>query len=186
MKSASLNEYIQKIIEGDKNAFGTLMDMYADYVYKLAFQIMQNEKDAEDIVQETFIKIWKHIKNYNSNIKFTTWAYKITVNLCFDHLRKRKRRRTLEDEAGRLIGSVIFRNDSVQQLNNKEVRTILADLSKNLSDKQRTVFILQDIQELEPTEIEMITGMTKGQIKSNLYYARKQIKEQLKSIGYEL
>jgi RNA polymerase sigma-70 factor (ECF subfamily) len=186
MNTQALNVLIQKSIAGDKTAFGEIMEDYSDYVYALAFRILLNEDDAKDIVQESFIKIWKNIHTYRSEVKFTTWIYKITTNLCFDHLRKQKRRDVSLTDGGMIIDRLISEDHATVQPDIEEIRALLTKLSGNLSNKQRIVFVLQDLQGLHPDELETITGLSKGQIKSNLYYARKSIKDQLIRIGYEL
>ena len=69
-----------------------MVEQFQSYAYSLAFRLVLNEDNAKDIVQESFIRIWRHISNYDSNILFTTWLYKIVTNLCYDNLKSSKRR----------------------------------------------------------------------------------------------
>ncbi len=77
---------IHKARNGDKNAFGELVTKYQQYAFNLAFRIVCNEDDARDVVQDSFIKIWKNMKAYLPKIEFTTWMYKIVTNTAIDHL----------------------------------------------------------------------------------------------------
>ena len=90
-----LNELILKANNGDTKAFEVIVRNYNKFGYAVAFKILCNEEDAKDVVQECFIKIWKHLNEYDKKIKFTTWMYKIVVNLCFDKLKSQKRRRSI-------------------------------------------------------------------------------------------
>ena len=186
MKKEYLNEIIRKSLNGQKQAFKEIMEEYTDYVFVLAFRILNNEDDSKDIVQETFIRIWKNLAKYNSKIKFTTWIYKIALNLSLDKLRTDKRKSEISNSNPDVLKRILSDDDPEKVFGKKETQEILIKLSENLSLKQKAVFILRDIQELNPEETTVITGMSKEQIKSNLYNARKEIKEQLIKIGYEL
>ena len=186
MNKEQLEIIISKCINGDKFAFEELMMHYSDYVFALAFRILNNEEDAKDIVQESFIRIWQNIKCYRREIKFTTWAYKITVNLCFDKLKKQKRKPLDFNEEIESFNVVLDDEGADIKLNNKQIGEIITKLAKNLTPKQKIVFVLSDIEQAEPDEIAEITGLSKGQIKSNLYYARQQIRQKLKQIVYEM
>ena len=82
---------INKARNGDKEAFGKLVMQHQQYAFNLAFRIVCNEDDARDIVQDSFIKIWKNMKLYLPKIKFSTWMYKIITNTAIDHLRSKKK-----------------------------------------------------------------------------------------------
>ena len=100
---------IQKCKQDDVPAFRKLVEKYRNYAFAVSFRITANEEDAKDITQEAFIRIWKNLRNYREETKFTTWFYKIVVNLCFDRLRKRKKEkeifRNYEDPEISLAGS---------------------------------------------------------------------------------
>ena len=86
-----LNELIERAKMGNVNAFTSIVNMHQHYAYAVAFKILCDEENSKDVVQESFIRIWKHIADYNQKSKFTTWMYKIVVNLCYDKLRRIKR-----------------------------------------------------------------------------------------------
>lgn len=168
---------IRKCQAGDLDAFRILVENYQDFAYNLAFKILANEEDAKDIVQETFIRIWKNIKKYDSKNKFTTWLYKIVVNLCLDNLKMKKRRNIQyanaeNNEQPYNIGSG---EDVEQIIIQKEMIELIASLTEKLTPKQRVVFVLFFLQEKSIEEIKSITSMSKGNVKSNVYYARKNM-----------
>ncbi len=88
-----LLKIIQRIKKGDQLALRQLVNLHQTYAFKLAFRIVCNEEDAKDIVQESFIKIWRNIKNYHTSVKFTTWMFKIITNTAIDQYRKNTKTR---------------------------------------------------------------------------------------------
>ena len=88
----STYETIIRCKSGDMSAFQSLVEEYQIYAYKLAFRLLCSEDEAKDVVQESFIRVWRHIQKYDLRSKFTTWLYKIVTNLCYDHLKARNRR----------------------------------------------------------------------------------------------
>jgi RNA polymerase sigma-70 factor, ECF subfamily len=186
MDKEHLKGIIQQCRNGDKQAFKVLMLSFSDYVFALSFRILNNEEDARDIVQETFIRVWKNIDRYNEEIKITTWMYKIATNLCFDKLKSAKKRQVVYNpESEKIFNSLAAENLS-EQIDNRQLAEIIVQLAENLTPRQKIVFVLKDIEGLETDEIEEISGMDKVQIKSNLYIARQQIRNRLIQIAYEV
>ena len=185
MNKEQLACIIRKCKKGDKLAFKNLMLKYTNYVFALAFRMLNSEEDAKDIIQETFLRVWNNIGNYNEQIKITTWIYKIATNLCLDKIKTQKRKPVINIELVRLQQYIADDNIN-ERLSNQQLAEVIIQLSENLTPKQKLVFVLNDIEGLEPDEIEEITGMQKGQIKSNLYYARQEIRNKLTQIGYEV
>jgi RNA polymerase sigma-70 factor, ECF subfamily len=168
----------------DLAAFQKLVEYYQTYAFTLAFRLICNEDDAKDIVQESFIRIWKHIADYDFSIKFSTWLYKIVTNLCFDHLKSKKRRNSISiDVVKNASLNFLFDKDLEENLVNQNLVKVIESIANGLNEKQRIVFILRDLQELEMDEIAEIMNMSAGQIKSNLYYARQNIRLQLENMN---
>jgi RNA polymerase sigma-70 factor, ECF subfamily len=172
-------DIITKSKSGDLNAFTTLVEKTQQYAYALALRMLCHHEDANDVVQESFIRVWKHLPKYKSKIKFTTWLYKIVTNLCLDQLKSRKRR-----------GRIFVEEEKIHQIaqenecpfERSEAILQIERLSEQLTPKQKTVFVLRDLQDLEMDEIAKITGFTKNVIKSNLYLARMNIRNKLRKI----
>jgi RNA polymerase sigma-70 factor (ECF subfamily) len=171
-----------KIIEecrsGNLENFRKLVETTSPFAFSMAFRMVGDEDQAKDIVQETMITIWQKIKKIESVEAYKSWMYRIVVNKCYDHLRKRKRiPEVIADEtAWRIIGNKISEGPSVE-LENKENAQILSFLTNKLSPKQKSVFILAEIEEMSHDEISAITGISKSGVKANLYNARKNISE---------
>jgi len=82
---------IDQILEGDTNAFSVLVDRYKDLVFTLAIRMVKNREEAEEVSQDTFIKVYKSLSKFKGNSKFSTWIYKVAYNTCLDRLKKIKR-----------------------------------------------------------------------------------------------
>lgn len=186
MNEKQLKYIIRKCKNGDKSSFKELMLHFSDYVFAIAFRLLSNEDAAKDVVQETFIKVWQNIYKYKQEIKFTTWVYKICTNLCYDKLRMAKRKPLVFDTDFELIYRNVKGDGYDVLMENKELAIIITKLAEGLTPKQKLVFVLNDIQGLAADEIEELTELNKGQIKSNLYYARKSIRNKLIGLGYEV
>lgn len=184
MQQAILTEIVLKVKQGDTKAFRLLVEAHQKMVFTLAFRLLCNEEEAKDIVQETFIRIWKHIDRYNVDMKFTTWMFTITSNLCYDRLKAIKRKSVFQiydknNEQKLKISSV---ENLETNLINRDLAKIITALTNKLSPKQKLVFILRDIEGIEIEEIISITGLTSEKIKSNIFLARKFIREKLDNI----
>lgn len=175
-----LNELILKANMGDTKAFEVIVRNYHHFGYAVAFKILYNEEDAKDIVQECFIRIWKHLYEYDKQVKFTTWMYKIVVNLCFDKLNSHKRRKNIfknydDTSADNVPGGI----DLEKELTNKELAAMIKHFSNGLSEKQKTIFILRDMEDLSVKEISEIMNISSGSVKTNLFYARQNIRKKI-------
>ena len=173
-------ELIERCRNGDSNAFRELVDNYQGRVYVFAFRILCNEEDAKDVVQETFIKVWRNLSKYNTALKFTTWLYKITANCCYDHLRTGKRRKQhVEIEQVKHACEQMLQSNMEQKIINEDLAAVISQLTNELTPKQKLVFTLKELEGFEVNEISAITNLSPEKIKSNLYLARKTIREQL-------
>ncbi|MCK5839801.1 MAG: RNA polymerase sigma factor [Bacteroidales bacterium] len=180
------NIILDKARKGDKKAFGSLVIQHQQYAFNLAFRIVCNEDDARDVVQESFIKIWKNMKLYNPNIKFTTWMYKIVTTTAIDQLRAIKKAGLVNIDDFHEKLENIYADNPETQLNNRETGRLIRMISDTLSEKQKLVFVLKDLQGLSSFEVSAVLDLPATSIKSNLYHARKTIKKELlKIISYE-
>jgi RNA polymerase sigma-70 factor (ECF subfamily) len=172
---------IKSCINRDEAAFRSLIDQYADFAFTVAFRIMNDEEEANDIVQESFITVWNKIEYFNPEKKFSNWFYRIIVNKCYDSLRKRKKMQLVYPETNNWnIPGLYSENNPEGQLDNKETGKMIRRLTFQLSTKQKIVFILSELEGLSHDDIASITGMAKTIIKSNLHHARRKIGEMIK------
>ncbi len=146
---------VTKAREGDTAAFSELVNHYQNKIYRLAKHITQNDEDAEDVLQEAFLKAYEHLGSFQGNSRFYTWIVRIAVNEALMKLRKRKGDRTVsldepvetgEETVKREIA--VWEDNPEQQYSHEEMRAILDEAVQTLKPDFRTVFLLRDIEEL--------------------------------------
>ncbi len=171
---------------GDQAAFTALMKEYSRKVYRVAKNITQNDEDAEDVLQETFLKAYEHLAGFQGNSKFYTWIVRIAVNESLMKLRKRKGNRfvsldepleTGEEEVKREI--TVWEDNPEQRYSREEMQKILADAVDDLKPDFCTVFTLRDIEELSTEETAEALGISVAAVKSRLLRARLALREKL-------
>ena len=126
------------------------------------------------------VTIWQKLKKIKSAEVYKTWIYRIVVNKCYDQIRKRKRNPEFiaDEQTWALISNRISVGPSAA-LENSETSKIIGLLTERLSYKQKTVFVLSDLEGMSNDEISEITGISKSAVKANLYHARKSISEKV-------
>lgn len=171
-------DIINKAGNGDTNAFREIVDEYQAFAYAASYRFLGNAEDAEDIVQEAFIRLWKNLHKYNPEVKLSTWLYRIIVNLCLDFLKSvygRQRKNKVDVE---LVLQCSAGSDEPMQTN--ELNELIQEAAAVLTPKQKAVFILRDLEDLSVEEVCGILSMSAGNVKSNLYHARQRMSEKLK------
>jgi RNA polymerase sigma-70 factor, ECF subfamily len=174
-----------KIIEecrtGNLNNFGKLVRMTTPFAFSVAFRILGNEDDAKDTIQDIMVTIWQKLEKIKTADAYKMWVYRLIVNRCYDVLRKRKRNpETLADDKLWELLAHINSHNPERELENNEMSAVISLLTGELSEKQRIVFVLSEIEDMSNDEIISVTGMNRSSVKSNLYHARKNIGEKLK------
>lgn len=170
----------QKLIEecgkGDLSAFRIVIREASPFAFSVAFRILGDQELAKDMVQETMVTVWQKLKMIKSAGSFKTWLYRIVVNKCNDHLRKKSRGSEFRpDERTWALISNTISDQPQSEIENAELENLITFFVQKLSPKQRTVFILSEIEEMSHDEISEVTGISKPLVKANLHYARKRI-----------
>jgi RNA polymerase sigma-70 factor (ECF subfamily) len=160
--------------EGDSEVFAAIYRKHGERMKSIAYHQLGNRSDAEDAVQETFLKVHRAAAGYNGEAAFTTWLYRILVNTCYDMLRKRSRR-IRETPIDELVADV-RPADAVDDVKRMALRKLLHDLP----EQRRTVFSLFEIEGLSHAEIAGILDITEGNSKWILFSTKKQLQEQWK------
>jgi RNA polymerase sigma-70 factor (ECF subfamily) len=177
---------VNRAREGDTGAFNDLVRRYERKIYRLAMNITQNAEDAEDVLQETFLKAYEHLGDFQGNSKFYTWLVRIAVNEALMKLRKRKSDRTVpldepvetgEETVVREIA--VWDQDPETKYSQEELSGILKEAIESLRPAFRTVFVLRDIEELSTEETAQALGISVPAVKSRLLRARLQLREKL-------
>jgi RNA polymerase sigma-70 factor (ECF subfamily) len=177
---------VAKARAGDPQAFASLMKQYERKIYRLAKNITQNDADAEDVLQEAFLKAYEHLDSFQGNSKFYTWIVRIAVNESLMKLRKRKGDRTVplddpldtgEEEVKREIA--VWEDNPEQRYSREEFQRILGEAVDSLKPDFRIVFTLRDIEELSTEETAEALGISVPAVKSRLLRARLALREKL-------
>jgi RNA polymerase sigma-70 factor (ECF subfamily) len=172
--------------EGDAKAFSELVRRYEGKIFRLAMHITQNREDAEDVLQETFLKAYEHLDQFQGNSRFYTWIVRIAVNQALMKLRKRRSDRAVsldeqidtgEDTVVREIAA--WDPDPEQQYSQEELHRILTSAVDDLAPIYRTVFTLRDVDGLSTEETAEVLDLTVPAVKSRLLRARLQLRDKL-------
>ncbi|HTH54501.1 MAG TPA: RNA polymerase sigma factor [Cyclobacteriaceae bacterium] len=166
---------VRKSAEGDHQAFRQLVEAHQHLAYSIAFRFTQDENESEDIVQEAFVKLWKNLPKYKVEFRVKTWLSKMVTNLCLDHLKSGRKKNLVSEGRGKGNEPSIDED----KLEHEELKSIVVRLAEQLTEKQKAVFVLRDLEQLTPEEVCQALQMSAGNMKSNLYYARLKIKEGL-------
>ena len=186
LRDAGEAELVEKARGGNVRAFTELVTRYERNIFRLALHITQNREDAEDVLQEAFLKAFQHLDQFQGQSKFYTWIVRIAVNEALMKLRKRKSDRTVsldeeldtgEDTLVREIA--VWGEDPEQLYSREELQQILNQAIQSLSAPYRTVFALRDIEELSTEETAAALGLTIAAVKSRLLRARLMLREKL-------
>jgi len=185
-KRPSDEDLIERFQKGDLYAFDLIVKRYKDQLLNFVFRFVGNQEEAEDIVQETFLRVYRKRKAYKRIAKFSTWIYTIAGNLSRTELRRRKRRRLFsvsdlgfEDKDYEISDEGHNPESQVDGLIQEE---IIQREIENLSPKFREVIILRDVQELSYEEISKIIKVPIGTVKSRVNRGRLKLQSQLKHL----
>jgi len=171
---------------GDAKAFSELLRRYEGKIFRLALHITQNREDAEDVLQEAFLKAYEHLDQFQGQSKFYTWIVRIAVNQALMKLRKRKSDRSVsldetidtgEDMVAREIAA--WDENPEQQYSREEINEILSSAIDGLAPIYRAVFVLRDVDELSTEETAEALDLSIPAVKSRLLRARLQLRDKL-------
>jgi RNA polymerase sigma-70 factor (ECF subfamily) len=172
--------------EGDAPSFSELVKRYEGKVFRLAQHVTQNREDAEDVLQETFLKAYEHLDQFRGDSKFYTWIVRIAVNQALMKLRRRKSDKAVsldetidtgEDTIVREIAA--WDEDPEQRFSREELGGILDSAVQSLEPLYRSVFVLRDIEDLSTEETAEALDLSVPAVKSRLLRARLQLREKL-------
>jgi RNA polymerase sigma-70 factor (ECF subfamily) len=176
------NALVKRAREGDFTAFERLFERHRQLVYRFAYQMASSRDDAEDVVQEAFVRAYQNLGKYRDEAKFTTWLLRIVTNLCTDMARMSQRRQTLEQQqAG---GSLLWMtqgdvDDPVENLSQDMRAAALRKALNALPAHHRSVIVLRDLEEREYGEIAEILDCTVGGAKLRVLRARRVLRDRI-------
>ncbi len=178
--------WVEAAKRGDLEAFNQLVLKYQDHIVSVVFQILRDFEEAQDMAQEAFVKAFRSLESFRGDAKFSTWLYRIAINLAKSKLRWKKLRSWVSfskysDEEGEFeIDPVDEAPLSREQAISKEMLEAIDEGLKKLDAEFREVIVLRDMQELSYEEIAKVLSLNVGTVKSRLSRARKSLRELLK------
>jgi len=179
---------IQQAAAGDTAAFEALVLRYQTQVYSLAYRMVGNEADAQDLAQEAFVRAWRALDSFQFSSQFSTWLYRLTSNICIDFLRSQKKRKhisltVLQDDEQQQWDMPDHRPLPEEQMIVTQEREALAKAIAALDPEYRQVLILRIVNDCSYQQISEIMGIREGTVKSRLSRAREQLRKKLAQSG---
>ncbi|GAB4563430.1 MAG: sigma-70 family RNA polymerase sigma factor [Haliangiales bacterium] len=175
--------------EGDARAFEVLLSRHRRPIFNFLLRSVRTRDRAEDLLQETFMRVIKSAKSYKKQAKFTTWLYTIARNLCIDHSRRQKHRKhpSLDqpirggEERDRTLLDVVAGKDlgADRKAISRQLHLTMHDAINSLPEEQREVFLMREFQNLPFKEIGEIVGVTENTVKSRMRYALEKLRADL-------
>ncbi len=180
-------ELFAQVADDDERSFGQFVERYKNRLYNFIFRIIPEKETAEDILQDTFLRVYNQRKNYSPDYALSTWVYTIALNLVRSELRKRKLRKYLSLDFLKEESDVELPDNTNPEPG--KLKPLLDKAIKGLPEEYRTAFILCDIERLPYHEIAEIMRVPVGTVKSRINRARTMLREKLlpyKELNYEL
>ncbi len=168
---------------GDQEAFARLVEENQNRVYSLALRLVGDREEAADLAQEAFLKAWQGLKSFQGDSSFATWIYRLTTNVCIDHLRRQKRRQgvetavSLDDEDSGWAEPADWDQDPQRKLEQSERGRALARAMEQLPDHQRRALVLRELSGLSYQEIGQALDLDLGTVKSRIARARLALRK---------
>lgn len=176
------NDYIDRVLAGDTNAFSYFVKRYQQMALTIAFRISQSQEEAEEIVQDAFVKAFNGLHRFRRASKFSSWLYQIVVNEALSRTRKRKLDKVSIDISELKDKFISNASIAIENLEQEEKRTVILKILARMKPKERLILQLFYLDEYSIQEIEEITSFTKSNIKVLLHRARKSFQKFLNPI----
>jgi len=180
---------VRRVQAEDEMAFRELVDRYQAKVFSIIYGILRNRNDAEDIAQQVFAKIYFSIKHFDFRSSLLTWIYKITVNECYDYLRKKRVRKLVyesefsTEESLRLENSEPATDQAPAVDNRLAQHDLVLKLLSKISEEDRTLILLKEVEGHSVEELSQMTGMNENTIKVKLFRARQKLVKVAERLG---
>ncbi|MCB0335331.1 MAG: sigma-70 family RNA polymerase sigma factor [Bdellovibrionales bacterium] len=182
---------VEKAKAGDKAAYRQLVERYQKRALVLARDILRSQEDAEDVVQESFVKAYLSLDKFEGKSAFYTWFYRIVYNMAIDVKRKKQRRGgekaeyedSLTSDSIDIPVSTQRFHDPQQEVFRKEVSSQIHTAMEQLSDEHRQAIFMREIDGMSYEEIALVLGISKGTVMSRIFYARKKLQQLLQGLA---
>jgi RNA polymerase sigma-70 factor (ECF subfamily) len=187
-ESAAERALVERAAQGDRDAYRILVEKYQNRVLSLVLSMVKSREDAEDIVQESFVKAYLSLKNFRGESSFYTWIYRVAYNMAIDFQRRDTRRNGVvaevrptggEDEP-RPVEGVARDGNPEESAHRRELAASLDEAMAGLSEEHRAVIMLREVDGLSYAEIADSLGVSQGTVMSRIHYAKKYLQRALR------
>ncbi|KPL02849.1 MAG: hypothetical protein AMJ90_04680 [candidate division Zixibacteria bacterium SM23_73_2] len=168
---------VKSFKDGDQKAFNQLICKYKKEVFRLILKMIRNTEDSKDLSQEVFVKAYRKLKDFREESSFKTWLFRIAINSCINHNRKKKLRSFVS--FFEIAKPLTSKDSPLKEMEKSKIQKDIDQAILKLPEKQRQVFVLRHYQNLSHSQIAEITGKTEGAVKSNYFQAVKKLKKYL-------
>lgn len=172
---------VRRVQKGDEIAFREVVEKYQSKVFSIIYGILRNRNDAEDIAQQVFAKVYFSIGSFDFRSSLLTWVYKITVNECYDYLRKKRVRKLVyesdfsEEDARRMQNSEAVMDKQPTAESRLAQRDYAVKLLSRVSDEDRMLMMLKEVEGHSVEELARMTGLNENTVKVKLFRARQKL-----------
>ncbi|WP_017729224.1 RNA polymerase sigma factor SigW [Halalkalibacterium ligniniphilum] len=179
---------VKEVRKGDEQAFAELVELYKDKVYQVAYRMVGNAHEAQDVAQEAFLRAYTNIDRYDINRKFSTWIFRIATNVAIDRLRKKKPDFYLEDPVqgadGLTIGSQLAADKALpeEQVVTMETQDWIQAEIAELPPKYRTAIILKYMEDLSLKEISDVLDLPVSTVKTRIHRGREALRKRMRHV----
>lgn len=169
------NQLIKRILDGNHNAYGQLVDQYKDLVFSLALRMLKNREEAEEVAQDAFIKVYKSLDKFKGDSKFSTWIYKVTYNTCLDNIKKNKKHLNNVSIDEFTFNKIETIDNALEGMIKAEKSSLIKQCINRLSSDDSYLLTLYYFEELSLDEMSDIINASSNTIKVKLFRARKKL-----------
>jgi len=170
-----LTGLVRSIRSGDRDAFVTLTRIYQQKIFILAYSFFRNKEDAVDLVQEVFLRIFEKIDSFEESRNFEAWMFQVAKNLCIDHYRRTRSRRTME--SGLRVEELPLADDRTPDASRaSDLKAVLARSVDRLAERQRTIFLMRHVNQMGNEEIARALNISTGTVKSLHFKAIRRLR----------
>jgi RNA polymerase sigma-70 factor, ECF subfamily len=170
---------IARAVAGDTSAFRSLYERHRGDVARLVYRMLGPRSDIEDVIQEVFVQVYKSLRDFRGQSKFSTWLHRVTVNVVLMYRRAARSRPVFADDA---IADALLHSDDIapdEDAERRERVRAFGRLLGRLGDKKRIVFVLHELEGIAPSEIARIVGAPVLTVRTRLFYARRELERML-------
>jgi RNA polymerase sigma-70 factor (ECF subfamily) len=180
---------VRRVQAGDEIAFREIVERFQSKVFSIIYGILRNRNDAEDIAQQVFAKVYFSIRNFDFRSSLLTWIYKITVNECYDYLRKKRVRKLVyesdftQEDAKRMEASEPAVDPSVPVDRKLAQQDLVVKLLSKVSQEDRSLILLKEVEGHSVEELAAMTGLNENTIKVKLFRTRQKLLKAARRLG---